>query len=134
MKRIYLFIISICCTMLFVQCNVHTKSFNTWFWTSNKEDNCHLFIDDVDHGPLPQLNTAPVCDDEKLKKQALFIQLPSGSYDLEVKDSKGNVRYSEELRLKRTSGHLSISSSTNWKESGSRGTNMNDCLIREIWY
>jgi hypothetical protein len=134
MKRRNLFIITILCTLLFAQCNVQTKSFNTWFWTRNKNEICHLFIDEKDMGPLPQLASAPECDDESLKKQALFVNLPSGNYDVEVKDSKGNLKYSEVLRLKRSSGHTSIGSTTEWKESGSRGTNLEDCLIREIWY
>lgn len=134
MKKIFIPVIFILCSIMLVHCKVHTKSFNTWFWTSNHEDTCHLFIDNVDHGLLPHLGSAPECNDEELKKQALFIHLPSGNYVVEVKDSKGNIRYSEELRLKRSAGSMTIGSSTEWKESGSRGTNVNDCLIREIWY
>ena len=134
MKRTSVSVTLITCLLLFVQCNLRTKSFNTWFWTSNKEESCHLFVDEEDMGPLPQLDSAPSCENADMKKQALFLHLPSGNYDLEVKDAKGDVRYAEQLQLKRTSGSLTIGSSTHWNEGGSRGTNMNDCVIREIWY
>lgn len=114
---------------------MQTQSFNAWFWTgSHKGENCHLFIDNVDKGPLPVLDDAPACDDLSSKQAALYVQLPSGNYELEIKDEKGEIKYAEVLRIKRSMGSTTIGSTTEWTSSGARGTNKEDCLIREIYF
>jgi hypothetical protein len=126
--------ICIWCIFLFSSCDHFTQGFNTYFWTSsNTAAKYHLYIDNKDRGILPYLDQAPVCDNEPLKHKALYLPLPSGSYDLEVKDEKGNVQYAEVLFIKRTLGSTIIKATTDWKDAGARSTNKDDCLIREIF-
>ena len=134
MKKINLISYIAVCMILLSSCDHFTKGFNTYFWTSSNTGHVyHLYIDDKDRGVLPYLKNAPFCNDKSSKHQALYLPLASGSYDLEVKDESGNVKYAERLFIKRTVGSTTISATTNWKGVGARGTNQDDCLIREIY-
>ena len=119
---------------MFSSCDHFSKGYNTYFWTSSNTGHVyHLYIDDKDRGELPYLKEAPFCSDNSSKQHALYLPLPSGSYDVEVKDEAGNVKYAERLFFKRTAGSTTISATTNWKGVGARGTSHDDCLIREIY-
>ena len=134
MKKINLVFYITVCMLLLSSCDPLTKGFNAYFWTSsNTGRNYHLYIDDKDKGILPYLQDAPFCNDSSSRQKALYLSLPSGYYDLEVKDEGGNVKYAERLFVKRTSGSSTISATTNWKGAGARGTSHDDCLIREIY-
>src|SRR5215213_528030 len=120
-KFVSLFIIAVC-ILLTTGCRYSTGGFNTYFWTSTGDVDCHLYIDDVDCGRLPYCSRAPKCNNEKLKQKALFVFLPSGSYEVEVRDKDGNEKYAEQLTLKRRFGSTSISSTSDWESGGARAT------------
>ena len=83
---------------------------------------------------LPYLPVAPICENDSLKQQALSVFLPSGKYEIAIRDAKGKLQYEEVLKLKRRLGSTSIGSSEDWRGVGSRRTFQNDCLIEEIRY
>ena len=118
-----------------MSCHQKTGGFNTYFWRSAMPDEVHhLFINGKHIGVLPYLNDAPTCGNEYLKQKALFLQLPSGKYEVEVKDAQGKIKYAELLKLKRTAGSLTIGNTTSWTNGRSERTFKDDCLIEEIHY
>jgi len=123
-----------CASVCISGCNHFTGGFNAYFWTSNQDPGSHLYIDNNDRGVLPHFDKAPSCSDESMKQNALFVYLPSGTYDIEVRDNNGKTMYEENFTVKRSFNSTTIKSSTKWKKSGARGKNENDCLIREIYY
>jgi hypothetical protein len=134
MKKVHLIIYITVCMMTFSSCDHFTKGFNTYFWTSsNRGHHYHLYIDSKDRGPLPYLEHAPLCNDATTRSRTLYLPLPSGRYDIEVRDESGNVKYDEKLFIKRTVSGTTISATTNWKGSGARASCNDDCLIREIF-
>jgi hypothetical protein len=130
--------ILLCITLLWIACSncvVHNQSFNARFYTSShSETTWHLYIDDADKGVLPFIAAEPDCDNPTFKRQALLIQLPSGEYDIDVKDQQGNLGYSGTIKVKRSRSSMSLSSSTRWKDAGVMMTSNNDCLVNKIFF
>ncbi|HEX2846552.1 MAG TPA: hypothetical protein VHN59_08385 [Chitinophagaceae bacterium] len=110
------------------------EGFDTYFWTSSAAQKVYLFIDGENKGELPYLPTAPDCDNEESKKNALMVALPAGSYEIAVKNAEQKILYGERLRLKRRGGSLSIGNSTSYEDGGSRRSFKDACLIEELYF
>ena len=110
------------------------EGFNTYFWTSSAGQKVYLFIDGENKGELPYLPTAPDCDNEESKKNALMIALPAGSYEITVKNADQKVLYGERLKFRRSGGSLSIGNNTSYKDGGSRRSFKDACLIEELYF
>jgi hypothetical protein len=108
--------------------------FNTYFWTSTKGPVVYLYIDGQNKGALPYLPSGPDCDNEELKKETLKIHLPSGTYDVEIKDSLQQTLYSEEFTARRSKGSLTLSNKSSSKHGGSKRVFEDSCLIEELYY
>lgn len=132
MRKSLLFVL---CFVVFIGCQQKQGGFQTYFWCSTETAaEQYLYIDGEEQGVLPYLPVAPVCENDFLKQQALSVFLPSGKYEIAIRDAKGKLQYEEVLKLKRRLGSTSIGSSENWRGVGSRRTFQNDCLIEEIRY
>ena len=118
----------------FSRCKMlHTEGFNTYFWTSAEGEKLYLFIEGENKGLLPYLPAGPDCGNEELKKKTLRVDLPSGSYDIIIKNEQQETLYSEELRIKRRGGSLTIGNSTDYKRHGTRRVFKDSCLIEEFY-
>ena len=119
----------------FASCGVrHYEGFNAYFWTSTEDKQAYLYIDGENRGVLPYLPTAPDCGNEELKKKILMIHLPSGTYNIVLKDSLEQTLYREELTIKRNKGSLTIANHSSYKKNGSRRVFKDSCIIEEFYY
>jgi hypothetical protein len=132
MKKVFF---AAACFAFIAGCQKKSGGFQTYFWCSTKTaSQQYLFIDGKEKGVLPYLAQAPACANDNSKQQALLVFLPSGKYEIEIRDEQGKLYYEELLRLKRTVGSMTIGSTENWDGAGSMRTFENDCLIEEIRY
>jgi hypothetical protein len=112
-----------------------TQGFNTYFWTSTSDTKVFLYIDGHEEGELPYLPKAPDCDEEESKQAALRVYLPSGSYDVQLRNDKREILFAEILKIRRSGGDVSIgTTSTGDDDGGSRRTFKDSCLIEELFY
>ena len=135
MKKLITILICFFVVALFAQCRHYYGNWKVYFWKSNRESSVsYLYINDEYKGELPYRRTAPECDDASLKNEALYVKLKSGIYDISIKDEGGNTRFNEKLTIKRSAGSVTIATSQNEKNVGSRNVNHVDCLVHEIFY
>lgn len=94
-----------------------------YFWTNQRDNEKHLFIDDNYRGKLPYLPNKLIASDKDIvKEKGLMISLPSGRYGILVKDSKENIS---------SKGKLMIRDSRNNKEISSSWNN-NQCMVEVV--
>lgn len=96
MKKLLNLIAVVVLLMGFSQCKKDGdgKMYNGYFYAMSanpQEGDLYLYIDGVYKGQLTYLKSAPTCDNDAAKKQALFIPIKSGSYLLEAKTKSGNL-------------------------------------------
>lgn len=111
----------------------HTGGFNTYFWTSAEGSKLYLFVEGENKGLLPYLPVGPDCYNEELKNKTLRIDLPSGYYDIAIKDEQQGIVYKEELQIKRSNGSITIGNSTDYNRRGTRRVFKDSCLIEEFY-
>ena len=135
MKKLIIILICFFVVAVFTQCRHYYGSWQVYFWKSSPQSSVsYLYINDEYKGELPYRRTAPECDDASLKNVTLYVKLKSGSYDISVKDERGNTKFTEKLTIKRGSGNVTISTSQERKNMGSRNVSHSDCLVHEIFY
>lgn len=78
------------------------------------------------------MQKGPTCENETLKKQALYVLLESGAYEVSVRDEKGNIKFTETLEVDLSGGDKTISVATRPQAGKSFRTDKGDCLIEEI--
>ncbi|PZR24828.1 MAG: hypothetical protein DI535_20680 [Citrobacter freundii] len=111
------------------------ENFDAYFWTSTKGIKMYLYIEGQKKGELPYLDKAPDCDDAGSKLGALKLDLPSDTYLIEVKDEAGGYLFSEELKIWKRGGNISLGNTQpNDADGGARRTFKGNCLIEELFY
>lgn len=131
----------LCCVTLtiFLAGCQRAQPFHAWFWTSKHYSEPHfLYINDTLKGALPYLPKGPQCGDASLKGTTLYVYMPSGRYNLAVKDSAGNLVYRSVWILELSRHHKSINI-TNKGTFVNSGAHINsegeeDCIIAEMFY
>lgn len=111
------------------------ENFDAYFWTSTAGIKMYLYIEGEKKGELPYLEKAPDCDDNASKLAALKLDLPSDTYLIEVKDEAGNHLFSEELKIWKRGGSISLGNTQpDHAGGGARRTFKGNCLIEELFY
>lgn len=112
-----------------------SENFDACFWTSTPGIKMYLYIEGEKKGELPYLDKAPDCDDAASKLGALKLDLPSDTYLIEVKDEAGNHLFSEELKIWKRGGSVSLGNTQpDNSGGGARRTFKGNCLIEELFY
>ncbi len=111
---------------------MYTQGFDTYFWTSIPGEERFLFIDGKKKGLIPYLPSAPNCENESSKEGCLKEYLPSGSYEIEVRNIPGDLLYEETLTLKRSGGSISIGNTTPGNGGKTVRTFKGSCLMEEF--
>ena len=121
------------CAITLYACKSDTQPFHTYFWTSSAPlTKLFLYIDDENKGSLPYLQKGPTCENETEKKQALYVKLESGSYEVSVRDEQGNIKFTETLEVDLSGSGKTIGVATKPQAGKSFRTDKGDCLIEEI--
>ena len=127
------FFIAIVVIAFFSQCGRHYRDWDVYFWSSNAlESGLHLYINGRERGMVPVLSTAPSCNDDYSKKQALYIPLPSGKYKIELRDSSGKTIAAETFKIFYSSHDITISSTVDNGFPAPRSVSSGTCLIHEF--
>ena len=135
MKKLLTIFFAVSIVVIFSQCRIYYGKWKVYFWTSTSTTSAsYLYIDDVYKGELPYLREAPECGNESSRKNALYVKLESGKYDIKVKDKSGNTTFTEKLTIKRSRGSVTIATSRDEKTGGSRNVSEGDCLAHEIYF
>jgi hypothetical protein len=114
------------------QCKEHKRNFEVCFWTSTSDKTERLlYINNIYKGRLPYSETEP---DAELVNKTLLVHLISGKYRVEVKGIDGEVKFSQDLRLKSKHGAISVSSHISNNEWSSSATIHESRIINEIYY
>ena len=146
-KHVLTFLAALTTVFLFSQCQKdvdENKIHSTYFWTSvnNEEQSLTLFLDGQAVGQLPYFSTPLTCGNDSLKNQALTMNLKSGKYILEAKDSQGNIK--SDCTLKISDSGLGVGpgknlnnpgkSSALWESSNTSPEGSNSCVIVNLFY
>jgi hypothetical protein len=115
-------------------CIRHQHGFNLYFFTSNSTPGSYLFIDNKLQGELPYLKKRPRCEDDPLKQKALLVPIESGEYEVEVRDSHGNLLFAKELKIKHSFGSTSVASSIKNSKWNTKVTTNGICVVDELKY
>jgi hypothetical protein len=111
-----------------------SENFDAYFWTSTPGTKMYLYIEGKKKGELPYLEKAPDCDNPESRSGALRLDLPSDRYLIEVKDEEGNHLFSEELKIWKRGGSISLGNTQpDDAGGGARRTFKGNCLIEELY-
>jgi len=135
-KNVFTFLAVLATVFIFSQCQKEDEAMHeTHFYTSmvNTEP-LTLVVDGQTIGTLPTFNTPLTCDNSKEKQMALKMNLKSGKYKLQAKDSLGVVRSGATLKVFESSG----GGNSNLGETGGMEASMsgsgNSCVIVNLFY
>lgn len=135
MKKLITILICFFVVAVFTQCRHYSGNWKVYFWKSSPQSSVsYLYINDEYKGELPYRRTAPECDDASLANVTLYVKMKSGTYDIAVKDQGGNTKFNEKLTIKRSNGSVTIATSQERKNVGSKNVSHSDCLVHEIFY
>ncbi len=112
----FTFVAALATVFGFVQCKQDDAMHTTYFYTSTStiKDPLTLFVDGNAIGTLPSIpsnismQSPPLtCDDSELTQRALVMNLKSGKYKLQAKDSQGNVKSGSTMTIGESHGGAS---------------------------
>ena len=135
-NRAFTFLAALATIFIFSQCTKDDEAMHeTHFYTSNvNTEPLTLFVDGQAVGALPAFSTPLTCDNNMGKPLALEMNLKSGKYNLQAKDSLGIVKSGATLKVFESSG----GGSSNFGETGGMEARMsgsgNSCVIVNLFY
>lgn len=135
MKTLMALLILALLVVLQIRCSGEPAVFQTYFWTSNPgTEPLYVYVDGHRLGQLPRLASAPDVHSDSLGKVALYTPLPSGSYQVEVKNDHGLLRVAETLEIYRSGGNMRLSTSFHDQQGGGKCVWKGDRLVEELTY
>jgi hypothetical protein len=90
-------------------CNLVRHDAKAYFWAKDNHENPEvLFIDGKNSGALPQISEAEETEDNVIRKNALLVDIPTGKYELELKNEAGKTLHKGVLEMKKSMGSESV--------------------------
>jgi hypothetical protein len=130
MKRLLAFLLLV---FVFSGCRHYSQGFEAYFCTSTgSEKRSYLYIDDERIGELPYTPDVPTCEDARFSHQLLYTDLKAGSHRIQVKDTDGNILFSEKMSAGRSGRSHRISTSTRKRRWSSSVQVKEGCLIADL--
>lgn len=146
-KHVFTFLAASATVFVFSKCSKETDDnaiHSTYFWSSKNapEQPLTLFVDGQAVGQLPYFSTDLTCGNDSLKNQALNMNLKSGKYNLEAKNSEGEVKSDCTLKISDTgmgvgpgkSGNNPGASSASMERTNTSPEGGNSCVIVNLFY
>ena len=98
-----------------------------YFWT-DEASKWSLYIDDENKGVLTDPQIIPTCTtNDSILSTLIYVQLPTGKYNIEVKDENGNTKISEKWKL--TKNSIESGSGTGGGAGGSVVEGIDKCMV-----
>lgn len=111
----------------------HSHGYHAYFCTTTPSDEKRfLFIDEQKIGELPYVTDAPECKAANLKSHTVYAKLSAGDHLVEIKTANGDILFTEELEVERSSGGSTISSTVEKPGWDTKVKVMNDRLVLEL--
>ncbi|HTJ10513.1 MAG TPA: hypothetical protein VL547_00735 [Dinghuibacter sp.] len=97
------------CLGLFTQCRRHYRAFDIYFWSSDTTGPYRLYLDRHYAGDVPCIGPHTEKEGDQVQQEGLHHHLRSGTYQVDVYDPRGRVRFHGHLTILRRTGNLTIS-------------------------
>lgn len=117
-----------------MKCRSTGEPWDATFYTTNGSGTWQLYINNKKAGTLPFIDAKPDCENNTVKLQGLSVQLPSGEYNIDVKDANGKTGFSGSINIVRNHSNTTISSSTQMRRAGVEMASRNECLVNKIYF
>ena len=113
---------------LLIQCKKQADNsiYNSSFYKTQNQGKLFLYINGANQGELPYFTEMPECGEQNNEGLSpIMLKLPSGEYNIEGRDSLGQVRTCSKMFISK--GYSSLSSGA--CGGGASMFNTDDCLI-----